>query len=69
METRVVWQDADEGLLAPEISGGTNWFAAPGLRLLAGRHAMEAAVELPLRQPADQHVDFIARVGYRILVD
>jgi hypothetical protein len=65
-ESRVVWQAPDTGPLAPATSGGASWVVCPGLQATVGSHTIEAAAEVPLRQPADQHVAIAARVGYRI---
>ena len=69
LETRLVWQAADTGALAPMSSGGPTWVLAPGLQTMLGVHTIDAAVELPVVQPVDQHVAVAARLGYRILLD
>jgi hypothetical protein len=65
-QTRLVWQGADAGPLAPADSGGVTWALIPGLQLLAGRHLVELAVEVPIAQPADRHTAAVLRVGYRV---
>jgi len=65
LETRASWRAADRGPRAADESGGWSWYAIPGLQLVTMRHIVEAAVELPLAQPAHDHVDFIARLSYR----
>lgn len=65
LETHVTWRAADRGRRAPVESGGMSWFVAPGLRGRYHRHALEGAIEFPLTQPFDQHVDLVMYLGYR----
>lgn len=69
LETHVAWQAADRGPLAPAESGGAIVYLCPGLQANLGPHTIDAAAELPLAQPPDQHVAVAARVGYRIVLD
>lgn len=69
VESHLTYQAADRGRLAPVESGGVRWYVAPGMRWQLGRHVLEVAVELPLLQPVDRHIDFVARAGYRFMVD
>jgi hypothetical protein len=66
LESHAEWRAADRGRLAPAESGGLSWFGCPGLRARFGRHVIETAVELPITQPFDRHVDVVIRAGYRV---
>jgi hypothetical protein len=69
-ESRVVWQTADAGTRAPADTGGVSWYVAPGVQAVVARdHTFEAAVELPVMQPPDQHVAAVLRLGYRLVID
>ena len=69
-ETRTTWQAADAGPLAPAETGGVNWYVAPGVQAVIARdHTFEAAIEVPVTQPVDQHVAAIVRLGYRVVID
>ena len=69
LESHLVWQEADRGPLAPAESGGTSLYLCPGLQANLGRHTIDAAAEVPLVQPDDQHVAVGARLGYRLVLD
>jgi hypothetical protein len=69
LESHVVWQAPDRGALAPAESGGTSVYLCPGLQANLGRHTIDAAAEVPLVQPSDQHVAIAARLGYRLVLD
>lgn len=66
LESHIVWRAADRGTRAPAESGGVSWFLAPAMRGHLDRHALELAVEVPVVQPFDQHVDLVIRAGYRL---
>ena len=69
LESHLIWQAADGGMRAPDTSGGASWYLCPGLQSNLGRHTIDAALEVPVVQPSDQHVALAARLGYRLLLD
>lgn len=65
-ETQVGWIAPDTGSLAPLESGGFYWWLTPGIQLVTMRWVLEAAVEIPVFQPAGGHIAARSRMSVRL---